>query len=67
MYEEYQIHVQPDDDYYYQVTVNESLFEVSYFEVYNESGPRQTLSFGSIQEMEAVANAMLKTIKMLKG
>jgi hypothetical protein len=68
MYEEYQIHVHHNDAYSYKVIVSESIFEVSYFEYHNESKePRQTLSFGSIQEMEAVANAMLKTIKMLKG
>lgn len=65
MFEEYKISVQPfdEDEYHYEVSITDVSYEISYCEVGRET---QTLSFGSADEMEAVANAMLKLVKMVK-
>jgi hypothetical protein len=53
--------IYPEDDYHYDVDVH--LDEIAV--VYNESGiEKSRMSFGSIEEMEAVARAMLRAVQL---
>ena len=53
--------VYPEDDYHYDVDVH--LDEIAV--VYNEIGiEKSRMSFGSIEEMEAVARAMLRAAQL---
>ncbi len=65
MFEEYKISVQPfgENDYHYEVSITDLGYYLAYCEVGRET---DTIAFGSAEEMEAVANAMLKLVKMVK-
>ena len=53
--------IYPEDDYHYDVDVH--LDEIAV--VYNEIGiEKSRMSFGSIEEMEAVARAMLRAVQL---
>jgi hypothetical protein len=53
--------IYPEDDYHYDVDVH--LDEIAV--VYNESGiEKSRMSFGNIEEMEAVARAMLRAVQL---
>jgi hypothetical protein len=53
--------IYPEDDYHYDVDVH--LDEIAV--VYNEIGiEKSRMSFGSIEEMEAVAKAMLRAAQL---
>lgn len=52
--------VYPDPEYHYAVAADLSSLTVTYFE---KNEVRQTVSFGSVEEMEAVAQAMLLAVK----
>ncbi len=57
--------VYPQEDYYYEVSVGEVL-SITYKESAGQQVPVQQvyLSFGSIEEMRAVAKAMLKACEV---
>lgn len=56
------ISVYPDSDYHFEVTAGD-MFRVEYHE-HNISGVTSQVAFGSLDEMEAVANAMLKVVAL---
>ena len=67
MFEQCQIVIQPlsdeGDDYHYKVTASDDHFELSF----KRTGQgEESFSFYSAQEMESVANAMLKIVRLLK-
>lgn len=61
------IDVYPDPDYHYEVSAGD-VISVTYVEHINEYNAtwslrrRSDVSFGSLEEMEAVAKAMLKVV-----
>lgn len=59
------INVYPDPDYHYEVSAGD-VISVAYVEHINEHNTernrRWDVSFGSLKEMEAVAQAMLKVV-----
>lgn len=57
-----QITVYADQDYSYRASYDEDI-QLSYIEGVFE---KKTIHFGSLEEMEAVANAMLKLVKIVK-
>ena len=67
MFEHCQIVIQPlsdeGDDYHYTVTATDDHFELSFKRIGNEE---EIVGFYSVEEMESVAKAMLKIVKMLK-
>ena len=61
-----QITVYADQDYKYVVSSGDIIY-ITYVETNDPSNNSKVeISFGSIEEMEAVANAMLKVVKMSK-
>lgn len=57
------VEVFPDSEYRYEVSVNDELISLNYF----EEGQEREIAFGSLDELEAVANAMLKVAKFYKS
>lgn len=56
------ITVYADYDYFYEVVLHPESQSLNYHEVGNSSASCR-VSFGSIEQMEAVAKAMLQTVK----
>lgn len=56
------ISVYPDPEYHFNVTAGDILFYVEYIE--NGADPPSRISFGSPEEMRAVALAMLKAVEV---
>ena len=54
----------PDPDYHFDVSVADEL-SVTYVEHGRETA-NSSVSFGSLEEMEAVAKAMLRVVKLAK-
>lgn len=62
-----EITINPDTDYFFTVTVMDTELRVSYTEHPRDINldPRQnTIFFSSLDEMEKVAEAMMKAVKM---
>lgn len=59
--------VYADQDYSYDVKVNASTISVNYVESRLTRDRDTELRFGSLEEMEAVAKAMLKAVKLAEG
>lgn len=57
----FQITVAPDESYQYDITAADWTLELSYTEGQKEMG---NITFGSLEEMEEVAKAMLTAVKM---
>lgn len=57
------VEVFPDPDYHYSVTVDSQLIALRY----HEKQAEREITFGSIEELEAVTQAMLKAIKFHRG
>jgi hypothetical protein len=57
------IEVFPDDDYHYSVTVNNETNSLQY----HEEKMEKEITFASIEEMKAVANAMLRAAELYRA
>lgn len=59
------INVFPDPDYHYEISVSDEQLNLTYHE--GDDDHTRSLNFGSIEEMQAVAEAMLRAIRTHKG
>jgi hypothetical protein len=59
------INVYSDSEYHYSALVSDEELGVTYTETDGER--KKEISFGSIEEMEAVANAMLRAVRTHRG
>ena len=56
--------VHPDEPYYFKVVGNEDEIKLQNFDDVDEV--TSAIYFGSVEEMEAVANAMLKLVRIAR-
>ena len=64
MYTSVTIVVRPDEPYYFKVVGNEDEIKLQNFDDVDEV--TSAIYFGSVEEMEAVANAMLKLARIAR-